>query len=205
MEKDFYLKGEERFGPLSSRLYSVFAVKGLAGMYSLAINDITRKGAGRILEVGAGPGDLAVKLAERMPESEVYCIDPSKAMRNIGLKKIKERGLNNMKYFLGSSRNVPLKLKFDIIFSTLSFHHWKEKSNSLSYLAKLLKPNGSILIYEYNKDKLKTLPKLFMGAHALSRSDVEKLRISPSYAIKTFAKGDLIVLRIRRKARRHYR
>ena len=199
MEKDFYLKGEERFGPLSSRLYSVFAVKGLAGMYSLAINDITRKGAGRILEVGAGPGDLAVKLAERMPESEVYCIDPSKAMRNIGLKKIKERGLNNMKYFLGSSRNVPLKLKFDVIFSTLSFHHWKDKSGSIAYLTKFLKPNGSIMIYEYDKDKLKTMPKLFMGAHALGRSDIENLHINPGYGIKTHKKGNFIVLEIKHK------
>ncbi len=199
MEKDFYLKGEERFGPLSSRLYSVFAVKGLAGMYSLAINDITRKGAGRILEVGAGPGDLAVKLAEMMPESEIYCIDPSKAMRNIGLKKIKERGLNNMKYFLGSSRNVPLKLKFDVIFSTLSFHHWKDKSGSIAYLTKFLKPNGSIMIYEYDKDKLKTMPKLFMGAHALSRSDIENLHINPGYGIKTHKKGNFIVLEIKHK------
>lgn len=199
MEKDFYLKGEERFGPLSSRLYSVFAVKGLAGMYSLAINDITRKGAGRILEVGAGPGDLAVKLAEMMPESEIYCIDPSKAMRNIGLKKIKERGLNNMKYFLGSSRNVPLKLKFDVIFSTLSFHHWKDKSGSIAYLTKFLKPNGSIMIYEYDKDKLKTMPKLFMGAHALSRSDIENLHINPGYSIKTLKKGNFVVLEIKHK------
>ncbi len=199
MEKDFYLKGEERFGPLSSRLYSVFAVKGLAGMYSLAINDITRKGAGRILEVGAGPGDLAVHLAERMPESEIYCIDPSKTMRDIGLKKIKERGLNNMKYFLGSSRNVPLKLKFDVIFSTLSFHHWKDKSGSIAYLTKFLKPNGSIMIYEYDKDKLKTMPKLFMGAHALSRSDIENLHINPGYGIKTHKKGNFIVLEIKHK------
>ena len=199
MEKDFYLKGEERFGPLSSRLYSVFAVKGLAGMYSLAINDITRKGAGRILEVGAGPGDLAVKLAEMMPRSQLYCIDPSKAMRNIGLKKIKERGLNNMKYFLGSSRNVPLKLKFDVIFSTLSFHHWKDKSGSIAYLTKFLKPNGSIMIYEYDKDKLKTMPKLFMGAHALSRSDIENLHINPGYGIKTHKKGNFIVLEIKHK------
>ncbi|MCL5017618.1 MAG: class I SAM-dependent methyltransferase [Candidatus Parvarchaeota archaeon] len=193
------MKGEERFGPLSSRLYSVFAVKGLAGMYSLAINDITRKGAGRILEVGAGPGDLAVKLAEMMPESEIYCIDPSKAMRNIGLKKIKERGLNNMKYFLGSSRNVPLKLKFDVIFSTLSFHHWKDKSGSIAYLTKFLKPNGSIMIYEYDKDKLKTMPKLFMGAHALSRSDIENLHINPGYGIKTLKKGNFVVLEIKHK------
>ena len=199
MEKDFYLKGEERFGPLSSRLYSVFAVKGLAGMYSLAINDITRKGAGRILEVGAGPGDLAVHLAERMPESEIYCIDPSKTMRDIGLKKIKERGLNNMKYFLGSSRNVPLKLKFDVIFSTLSFHHWKDKSGSIAYLTKFLKPNGSIMIYEYDKDKLKTMPKLFMGAHALSRSDIENLHINPGYSIKTHKKGNFVVLEIKHK------
>ncbi len=199
MEKDFYLKGEERFGPLSSRLYSVFAVKGLAGMYSLAINDITRKGAGRILEVGAGPGDLAVKLAEMMPESEVYCIDPSKTMRDIGMKKIKKRGLNNMRYLLGSSRNVPLKLKFDVIFSTLSFHHWKDKSGSIAYLTKFLKPNGSIMIYEYDKDKLKTMPKLFMGAHALSRSDIENLHINPGYSIKTLKKGNFVVLEIKHK------
>ena len=168
-------------------------------MYSLAINDITRKGAGRILEVGAGPGDLAVHLAERMPESEIYCIDPSKTMRDIGMKKIKKRGLNNMRYLLGSSRNVPLKLKFDVIFSTLSFHHWKDKSGSIAYLTKFLKPNGSIMIYEYDKDKLKTMPKLFMGAHALSRSDIENLHINPGYGIKTLKKGNFVVLEIKHK------
>ena len=199
MKRDLYLQGEERFGPISSRFYSMFAVKGLAGMYSLAINDITKTKATKILEIGAGPGSLAVELAKRMPRSQVYCVDPSKAMIAIGLKKIRKRGLNNARYLLGSSRYVPLKLKFDVIFSTLSFHHWKDKSGSIAYLTKLLNPNGSILIYEYDKDKLKTLPKIFMGAHALSRSDIKKLYINSEYSIKILKKGNFIVLKIKHK------
>jgi hypothetical protein len=40
------------------------------------------------------------------------------------------------------------------------------------------------MIYEYDKDKLKTLPKIFMGDHALSRSDIKKLYINSEYSIK---------------------
>ena len=131
MELQPYIKGEEKFGAITSKLYSAFAHIALDRMYNLVVDDLVKLHPKSILEVGSGPGDLAIKLSKRMPSSIIYCVDPSVYMRKIALKKIEKHTAKNIIYLTGSSRHVPLKRRFNVIISTLSFHHWMRKKESL--------------------------------------------------------------------------
>ncbi len=199
MKSSLYLNGEERFGLISSKAYALFAPFALKSLYRCAIEDITKMGAKRILEVGAGPGYLSIELAKRLPSSKIYCIDPSEAMKEVGQKNIKRAKLKNVEYLPGSSRHVPINSKFDVVFSTLSFHHWKKKNESLAYLLKFLTNKGALMVYEYDRDGLGAVLSLLVGNHSLSERDVRRLIIDKKFKIDINKRGRIISFRISRR------
>ena len=109
---DYYEKGEERFGFVSSRIYSFGSSKAMKSFYSFIANDIKKYRPRRILDVGAGPGDLSLLLS-KIKKAEVYCVDPSPSMKRIAERKIIKNEIKNVKYELGSSRHILFSEKFD--------------------------------------------------------------------------------------------
>ncbi len=166
-----YLAGEERFGPITSLLYNACArLRTTRDLYSFAARDLSRSRAKVLLDVGCGPAAIPIMLARRK-DVKVYCVDPSPYMVRIAKGSAKRRA--NIRIAQGSSRNVPFRRKFDIIYTSLSFHHWQKKAESLAYLKGLLARAGEIRIYEYAKTNSRVLGLLGISAHTL---DVDELR-----------------------------
>ncbi len=165
----FYLKGEERFGPVLSRLYRAFTPFGM-DYYRFVAKDLLDSGADSFLDVGTGTGVIPSLIAGKT-DSKIYCADPSIDMVTIARRK--NSAFANVIVSRGSSRYVPFKRKFGIIFSSLSYHHWARKADSLLYLSMFLKSSGEIRIYEYNLDKASLLSKVLASKHM---SSAEKVR-----------------------------
>jgi ubiquinone/menaquinone biosynthesis C-methylase UbiE len=164
---DYYKNGEEKFGVISSRLYSFGSSRSMQKFYCFISKDIKKEKPKSILDIGAGPGDLAIKLSE-IKNTKVFCIDPSVSMKKIAENKFAKRKIKNIEYKLGSSRYIPIKEKFDVIVTTISFHHWKEKESSIRYILKRLNEKGKFIIYEFCYDKLNAIQKMSIGKHSLS-------------------------------------
>jgi len=168
--KDYYLEGEERFGPVMSPLYGLASgLSRMKGIYKFVADDLRNARWTRILDVGTGPGDVPALIAKEFKSRRIYAVDPSSNMLGIAKSRTKDLGV---KLALGSSRHVPFKIKFDIIISTLSFHHWKEKETSLKYLAGLLEKRGEIRIYEFERKELTGLLKYFTSTHSIIEGEV---------------------------------
>ena len=171
--EDYYLDGEERFGRFSSKAYSLFSKCSTANdVYNFIIREISARNPETVLDVGTGPAAAAIGLALRLGKSKVYAVDPSPYMVKIAKKDA--AGIMNIEIKEGSSRHVPFTEKFDIIYSSISFHHWKEKQQSLRYLAGRLSKSGRILIYELDRDKLNFIEKLFVGRHSITVREVKE-------------------------------
>ncbi len=169
----YYLSGEEKFGPVTSRFYEFISRFGMeGGLYEFVLWDLRKSSAKKFLDVGSGPGYVPIQLAQNK-NLEIYCIDPSKDMLYISRKKA--QGLKNIKITQGSSRSVPFKVKFDIIYTSISFHHWQKKAESLKYLKKFLAKGGEIRIYEYKRERLGALKFLGLGTHSLDESELRKI------------------------------
>ena len=169
---DMDLEGEERFGRITSHIYNLLALLGGNLLYDFAARDMLEKEEnGReitILDVGTGPGILPEKLARMRSRARIYCVDPSQTMVEIARRRLNRYGV---KVGLGYSLMVPFKQKFDIICSTMSFHHWAHKKESLEYLSGFLKKDGKIMIYEMKKGK--DLPLIgFLQAHRMNRGEL---------------------------------
>lgn len=154
----YYKEGEEKFGYLSSRFYDKFIPysKKMNKFYSFVLNDLLNDNFDNFLDVGCGNGIIIRDLAENK-RNNLYGIDPSPYMVKIADKNLNKFKDSNIRFELGSSRYVPFDIKFDLIISSLSMHHWSDKEASISYLTTKLNQGGKINIYEFLKFKPKSI------------------------------------------------
>jgi len=111
----------------------------------------------RILDLGCGTGQLAAHLAQRVPRGSVLGVDPAEEMVRVARRAHRQR--TNLCFEVGSSEAIPAAADtFDMVASTISFHHWARPVESLQDIARVLKPNGRVLILDLCRDNL------FMGA-----------------------------------------
>lgn len=171
--EEYYSKGEERFGLISSRLYAIFTgFSEMRDFYSFVVRDLVLSGAGSILDIGTGTGEIMRGIALKNKGIGLYAIDPSRDMLHIARRKSRGLGVH---FALGSGRHIPFSRKFDLVFSSLSFHHWKEKEVSLSAIRHVLSEKGEIRIYEVDKSRMGLISKFMVGSHSISVDEVRKV------------------------------
>ncbi len=176
-----YIKGEERFGQVLSPLYALVArTPPMRGFYDFVVSDIEAVRPRSVLDVGTGPGIVAVRLARDM-HARIDAVDPSISMLRIARKNA--AGLSNLRVERGSSRFIPFRKRYDIIYTSLSFHHWRRKAESLAYMSGFLGRHGEIRIY----DALKARRLSLFGTHRLSMGTVYSASGSAGLAVKGIA------------------
>jgi len=111
--------------------------------------------SGRCLDVGAGPGLLAIMVANEYPDITVTAIDLSPDMAAVADDYIRESRLEDrISYVVGDVGDERLldKLgKFDLVYSTFSLHHWKAPEESIRNLWKAVADNGTLYIYDFKR------------------------------------------------------
>ena len=60
---DYYEKGEEKFGVLSSKIYSFSSSRLMKKFYEFIARDVAKYEPKTILDIGAGPGYLVMRLS----------------------------------------------------------------------------------------------------------------------------------------------
>ncbi|HDK42298.1 MAG TPA: class I SAM-dependent methyltransferase [Candidatus Pacearchaeota archaeon] len=106
-----------------------------------------------ILDIGCGTGLLSLKFL-KVAECTINGIDLSEDMLNIWKEKIDKLGLSNqVEIKLGDAANLEFEdSSFDIIASTVTLHHVKEKQAPLNTIYRLLKPKGRFVIGDLDVD-----------------------------------------------------
>jgi ubiquinone/menaquinone biosynthesis C-methylase UbiE len=189
--KNYYYKGEEKFGYISSLLYIPLSkISIMKNAYNLVFEDIIKTKFNYILDVGTGIGVVPIMLAKSGKFKKVYGVDPSKYMVNIA--KSRSKG-TNAKFILGSSRDIKGVGKFDLIFSMVSFHHWAEKTESLKYLNKFLKKGGEIRIYEFERKNNSFMTKYLIPSHSVTKEELIDIGKTAGFKTKkVIQKGNFI-------------
>ncbi len=133
----------------------------------------------RILDLGCGPGYIARRICEVLPNSSVFGADKSPVMINHAEKVVRdifkkqvafithkaykeafamlrnEGYLSNyrLKYIVADSSNLPFEdCLFDLIILKGTFKCLEDKQNSLKEIYRVLSPGGEVFIYEFRKD-----------------------------------------------------
>jgi ubiquinone/menaquinone biosynthesis C-methylase UbiE len=125
--------------------------------YGLLIEQIAAlRNEGALLDVGAGPGWLLIRLHAKCPAMRLAGVDISSAMIAQARKNIAASdAAGHVEMQVGSAAKIPFAdAGFDLVVSSISAHHWRDAAGALNEIHRVLRPGGRALIY----DLVKVLP-----------------------------------------------
>jgi ubiquinone/menaquinone biosynthesis C-methylase UbiE len=110
--------------------------------------------AGRVLEIGPGPGFIAIEMAKLLPEVQVVGLDLSATMIDIATGNAVEHGVSERVEFReGDASAMPFEDEsFDFVVSSGSLHHWEKPTGVFNEIQRVLKPGCRALISDLKRD-----------------------------------------------------
>lgn len=109
----------------------------------------------KILDLGIGPGLLSIEIKKVIPKSKIIGVDLSSEMLKVARKNFDEAGISNYELKLGKAEEIPLESdSVDLVITQSSLHEWENPQKGLSEIFRVLKPKGSLMLKDYNRDWL---------------------------------------------------
>lgn len=170
--------------------YNFLPARVLRPMYQYIAQTLPLKNEGILVDIGSGPGNLDLLIAQKYPNLKVIGVDLSETMIKIAQRK--KKNLTNLEFKIMDGNNLEFgENSIDYVISTFTMHHWKNPLKVLNEIYRVLKIGGQAFIYDgyseaTNEDIDKNLhyplgikiPKIFIrkvfSAHGLSKKDYEK-------------------------------
>lgn len=105
-------------------------------------------GPAAILDVGSGTGRLLQAAEKLFPEAALQGVDAA-----IEMVKEAEASLpagSAIKFRLATAEQLPFgDGRFDLVFSTMTFHHWADQARGIAEVGRVLAPGGSWLLADF--------------------------------------------------------
>ena len=103
----------------------------------------------RMLDIGCGTGSLLQAISTKHPSINLIGLDISREMLTIGCNK----QINKCNFITGQAQCLPFRSKsFDVVVSCNAFHYWRNPEACLREIARVLKPQGRIVITDWCDD-----------------------------------------------------
>ncbi len=101
-----------------------------------------------ILDVGCGTGRLLRFAESRFPEARLVGVDAA-----LGMVKQAEASRppgSEARFQQSHAEDLPFgDAEFDLVFSTLTFHHWHDQARGIAEVARVLAPGGRWLLADF--------------------------------------------------------
>ena len=134
---------------------SAAAQRYLDAIDNTLVDHIARLGgaSGRLLDVGCGPGNIALKIARRWPGVRVVGVDFSQNMILAARAAAASQQLTARTDFLaGDAKKLPFPDgAFDFVLSNSVLHHLQDPLGMLDEMARVVKPGGIVLLRDLRR------------------------------------------------------
>jgi len=111
-----------------------------------------------VLDIGCGTGRMSLRLAKIA--KRVVGIDTSGYSIKTFLDQAKKERLHNVSAFAMDFHDLPNKKKFDYVLMVNVVHHIPDIDKTLAKIRRILRKNGTLVIYEFNPINLLYIPFL---------------------------------------------
>jgi ubiquinone/menaquinone biosynthesis C-methylase UbiE len=180
---------------LAARLYNRLTnVRGVnKGFEDIANYLDTVVSAGKILDVGTGPGRLLVALHKKNTNYELFGLDISESMLKVAAHHLK--GIPDIRLQVGNIAKTDYPDDFfDVIVSSGSFYNWDSPTEGLNEIHRILKPGKTAYIFETYKEYDKPsfehrLAQNLKGYNLIKRKTVTRFllkQLSMTYGLSEF-------------------
>jgi demethylmenaquinone methyltransferase/2-methoxy-6-polyprenyl-1,4-benzoquinol methylase len=117
-----------------------------------------------VLDLAAGTGDLALKLAKQVKQEGIVVLaDINESMLNIARERLTNQGMvGNVEYVIADAERLPFsENEFDVITIAFGLRNVTDKMAALNNLYRVLKPGGHVLILEFSKPVFPALQPIY--------------------------------------------
>lgn len=126
------------------------AVEDLAAPLEGRLLDRMPSGA-RLLEVGSGGGQLAMRIAARRPDVTIVGLDLSPQQVARATRRARSVA-SRAQFVVGSALELPFADgSFDAVLSVASIKHWPDPPKGLRECVRVLRPGGSLGVVEADR------------------------------------------------------
>ena len=100
-----------------------------------------------ILDVGCGTGRLLKSAVPRFPGVRLVGVDAAIEMVKFAQSSTPD---GTIQFQQATAENLPFENhSFDLVFSTMTFHHWQDQKRGAAEVARVLTPGGRWLLAEF--------------------------------------------------------
>jgi ubiquinone/menaquinone biosynthesis C-methylase UbiE len=116
--------------------------------------------AGMLLDIGAGPGNISLKIARRCPRLRVVGLDYSRNMVRAARQAAAKDGLaDRARFFVGDANRLCLPdASFDLVLSNSVLHHLANPIALLKEMVRVSKPDGVVLLRDLRRPSRLAFP-----------------------------------------------
>lgn len=101
-----------------------------------------------ILDVGCGTGRLLRSAEERFPNVALEGVDA--AIEMVKHAQAVNPARSRIRFQQATAEKLPFSAEqFDLVFSTMTFHHWDDQRRGIAEVARVLKPGGRWLLADF--------------------------------------------------------
>jgi ubiquinone/menaquinone biosynthesis C-methylase UbiE len=116
-----------------------------------------------ILDLSTGTGHIAIELAKKFPNSNIYGVDISEEMVNIARLKTKEHGINNITYLVQDVENMDFEdMKFDFITCGYGLFFYPNMEKVVSDISERLSDEGKFIFSTFTDQAFQPYSKIFL-------------------------------------------
>ncbi|MGB6743772.1 MAG: metalloregulator ArsR/SmtB family transcription factor [Terracidiphilus sp.] len=128
-----------------------------------------------VADLGAGEGSFALLLAQRAVR--VIAVDTSARMIEVAREEAQRNGVKNVDYRLGDMEELPIaNAEVDVVFFSQSLHHALHPARALEEAARILTPNGRIVILDLAKHRYEEAREMYADEWlGFTESELESL------------------------------
>lgn len=113
-----------------------------------------------VADLGAGEGLVSQLLARRA--EQVWCIDNSPRMVEVGTELARKNGLANLAYKLGDIEHVPLADRsVDLAILSQALHHAAHPQTAVDEAFRILKPGGQLVVLDLKEHAFEKARELY--------------------------------------------
>jgi ubiquinone/menaquinone biosynthesis C-methylase UbiE len=126
-----------------------------------------------ILDVGCGTGRLLGLAQSRFPEAKLFGVDAAIEM----VRQAKTSHPDGaIRFQQAAAEELPFPdASFDLVFSTMTFHHWSDQGRGIAEVARVLRPGGRWLLAEFVASGFVGLIRRVLRLHQFpERADLQR-------------------------------
>lgn len=149
----------------------------------------------RAVDVGGGTGRLSILLADRV--SSVVVTDSSAGMVKVARERIEAAGLSDrLRAVQADLTSERLEGSYDVVWSSMAFHHVQDLDGLLRSLAGLLVDSGRLAIADLDEDPdgaFHADKATFDGHHGFDREHLAEQLARAGFADASFVDATTII------------